>query len=110
MAAVPMSTGGGKSFFASPPLTEFRLGTCFCKQSPRRPHSPPVVSITQLPRSARPGSLLGETKPEDVFQPVTGLQSAGPDSPSSEVNNLETHLLWTSGTQYQQFHFADLLQ
>lgn len=54
--------------------------------------------------------LLGETKAEDMFYPVIGLQPTGPDSPSSEVNDLEMCLLWTSGTQYQQFHFADLFQ
>lgn len=47
--------------------------------------------------STRAASLWDETKLEFVFRAVMG-----PDSPSSEGNNLETHLLGTSGTQCQQ--------
>lgn len=98
VVTVPLSTGIEKSLFASMALMEFRLGKCCWRPSPRCHHFPDVVSITQLSWSTQAGSLLGETKPEDVLQPAMCLQSAGPDSPSSEGNNLETHLLWTSGT------------
>lgn len=93
-----VAEAAGKSLSAPRPSMQVGLGVAFEGHVPGVP-----VSLTGSASHSCGESLWAEAKLESVFQAVMGLQAAGPDSPSSEGNNLETHLLGTSGTQCQQF-------
>lgn len=72
-----------------------QVGSVLLKATSQASHFPDWVSITQLSWSTQTRSLQGETKPEDMFWPVMGLDFAGPGSPSPEVSTFVVDI-WNS--------------